>query len=266
MSNPRLPVALALIAAVAAGVVWGPDLVVRLAIVHSHPYALDRFYRQDVDWHACRETAPGIRVRCAEVTVPLDYSDPEGRTTTVAVARRPATDTDHRIGTLLIDTGDRGGSFDGVRKVVEGAPRVAARHDLVGVEPRAPVRTGAQDLDVVRSAVFEERISYLGWSGGGNLGAGYAQLFPRHVRRVVLDSATSAPGDRSVPISSDTPVLLIAGQPALHRQLTRSRLVTVSGAAQARARVYLHGGSRCVSKLVERYLIDGQLPATDATC
>ncbi len=46
----------------------------------------------------------------------------------------------------------------------------------------------AQDMDVIRSALGEQRISYLGWSYGTELGAVYAQLFPERVDRLVLDS------------------------------------------------------------------------------
>ncbi|TQS45594.1 alpha/beta fold hydrolase [Cryptosporangium phraense] len=231
MSNPRLPVAIALIAAVVAGVVWGPGLVVRLAIVRSHPYALDRFYRQDVDWHACRAESDDLGTRCAEVTVPLDYDRPPGRTTTVSVARRLATDTKHRVGTLLLDTGS---SLDGMSEVVDRAPTVAARHDLVAVDPRLSGRgLVVQDLDVLRSALLEERVSYLGWSSGGALGEAYARTYPRHVRRVVSDGAGR--------IAGDPPTLRVTGN-------------------------YLFDGNRCVAQFVQQYLVENQLPPRDAVC
>ncbi|GAA0246831.1 alpha/beta hydrolase [Cryptosporangium japonicum] len=253
-----------------AGVLWGPELVIRLAISGSHPFALDRFYRQDVTWHGCRADADDTTgrllddadARCTRITVPVNYDDPGGRTLTLAVARRLGTDTDHHLGTLVVATGDPDGSRDGVLAVLQGlepepargSPDVAARYDLVGVDarftgrstrlgcdwpggrgavgaapdrrafdtgvaaakdlagrcapatdllPYASTRTRARDLDVVRSALAVERVAYLGWSSGAYLGAVYAQLFPTHVRRVVLDSTVTSPpaggaGDRAV--------------------------------------------------------------------
>jgi pimeloyl-ACP methyl ester carboxylesterase len=46
----------------------------------------------------------------------------------------------------------------------------------------------ARDLEVIRAALGEPRLTYLGTSWGGYLGALYADLFPRRVRRMVLDS------------------------------------------------------------------------------
>jgi pimeloyl-ACP methyl ester carboxylesterase len=46
----------------------------------------------------------------------------------------------------------------------------------------------ARDLDVIRMALRERTISYLGYSYGTYLGAVYAQLFGRHADRVILDS------------------------------------------------------------------------------
>ncbi|MFE3636820.1 alpha/beta hydrolase [Streptomyces sp. NPDC059168] len=47
----------------------------------------------------------------------------------------------------------------------------------------------ARDLDVLRAALGEDRLTYLGASYGTYFGALYATLFPSHVRRMVLDSA-----------------------------------------------------------------------------
>ncbi|MGI8522876.1 MAG: alpha/beta hydrolase [Nocardioides sp.] len=47
----------------------------------------------------------------------------------------------------------------------------------------------ARDLDVLRSALGESTLTYLGASYGTELGATYAELFPRRVGRFVLDGA-----------------------------------------------------------------------------
>ncbi|MEV0523416.1 alpha/beta hydrolase [Streptomyces sp. NPDC050439] len=50
-------------------------------------------------------------------------------------------------------------------------------------------RNTARDMDVLRAALGERRISYYGVSYGTALGAVYTQLFPRRADRFVLDSA-----------------------------------------------------------------------------
>ncbi|MEU7913663.1 alpha/beta fold hydrolase [Microbispora bryophytorum] len=54
--------------------------------------------------------------------------------------------------------------------------------------PHATTANAARDMDVIRAALGEEKISYLGGSYAGMLGAVYAVLFPGRVDRFVLDS------------------------------------------------------------------------------
>ncbi|MFJ5261975.1 alpha/beta hydrolase [Streptomyces sp. NPDC088387] len=49
----------------------------------------------------------------------------------------------------------------------------------------------ARDLDVVRAALGEEKLTFMGSSYGTYFGALYATLFPSHVRRMVFDSAVN---------------------------------------------------------------------------
>lgn len=60
-----------------------------------------------------------------------------------------------------------------------------------GKDLLAHVGTGeaARDMDVMRSALGDSRLTYLGWSYGTYLGARYADLFPRRIRAMVLDGA-----------------------------------------------------------------------------
>lgn len=55
--------------------------------------------------------------------------------------------------------------------------------------PQLTTVNNARDLDQVRQALREPKISYLGYSYGTYLGANYGQLFPQHVDRMVLDSS-----------------------------------------------------------------------------
>ncbi|MFE3209584.1 alpha/beta hydrolase [Streptomyces niveus] len=49
----------------------------------------------------------------------------------------------------------------------------------------------ARDLDVLRAALGEKKLSFMGASYGTYFGALYASLFPSHVRRMVFDSAVN---------------------------------------------------------------------------
>jgi pimeloyl-ACP methyl ester carboxylesterase len=49
----------------------------------------------------------------------------------------------------------------------------------------------ARDLDVLRAALGEDRLTFVGASYGTYFGALYAAMFPTHVRRMVLDSAVN---------------------------------------------------------------------------
>ncbi len=73
---------------------------------------------------------------CARVRVPLDWSDPDGATTSVALVRVPATRPDRRIGSLLVNPGGPGGS--GIESVLAGGypPGAGRRFDIVGWDPR----------------------------------------------------------------------------------------------------------------------------------
>ncbi|WP_405577448.1 alpha/beta hydrolase [Streptomyces sp. NBC_01190] len=51
--------------------------------------------------------------------------------------------------------------------------------------------TMARDLDVIRAALGERRLNYLGVSYGTYLGAVYADLFPTHLRRMIADSVVN---------------------------------------------------------------------------
>jgi pimeloyl-ACP methyl ester carboxylesterase len=60
----------------------------------------------------------------------------------------------------------------------------------------------ARDMDLLRRAVGDSKLSYVGYSYGTYLGATYAKLFPRNVRALVLDGTlspawyTGSDGDR----------------------------------------------------------------------
>lgn len=196
-------------------------------------------------WGPC-ENGEGLpdRLVCAQLTVPVDWSKPDGPTFALAVAKLPAADPSRRIGPLLINPGGPGGS--GVNMVFGAeesfSPELIDRFDVVSFDPRGQARshpvtcdgdhvnaqsevlfpqnaaefqrlrqanqvlgqgcaelTGplighvdtasvARDMDALRAALGEARISYYGVSYGTMIGQQYAELFPRRIRAMVLDS------------------------------------------------------------------------------
>ncbi|MFI1379524.1 alpha/beta hydrolase [Embleya sp. NPDC020886] len=211
---------------------------------------LDRYLHQRLDWGSCvlgPDDASGRALeqagaRCADVTVPLDYANPRGRTITVAISRIKATDRRHRIGALLSNPGGPGGAGIGMTPELRTAMKeVGARYDVIGMDPRfvgrstpldcgwplgtnlfaagltrasferqvalqkdladrcragnaavlpfVSTRNTARDMDVIRAALGERKISYFGYSYGTYLGTVYTQMFPGRYDRIVLDGA-----------------------------------------------------------------------------
>jgi len=100
------------------------------------PSAASSAASYSVAWSACPGAAA---VQCGTLSVPLDWARPHGDQVSVAVARRPADDPNHRIGTLFFNPGGPG---DGAAGYVIGAEKffsadLRARFDLVGMDPRA---------------------------------------------------------------------------------------------------------------------------------
>jgi pimeloyl-ACP methyl ester carboxylesterase len=193
-----------------------------------------------ITWTHC---ADDETAQCGTLSVPIDWADPYSPRTAVSVARRPATDPAHRIGTLIVNPGGPGGS--GVDFVIGAesffSAKLRARFDMVGFDPRGvgrsgPVmcarslvdsapqplissragydamisynrrlaadcrrRTGAlfahvdtvsvvRDMDALRAALGDAKVTFYGASYGTLLGAQYADRYPARVRAVVLDS------------------------------------------------------------------------------
>ncbi|MGW5054272.1 alpha/beta hydrolase [Actinokineospora sp. NPDC004072] len=224
------------------------------------PPGLERFYGQPLTWKDCRPlshddlsraTFGNADARCAELTVPLDYAKPEGRTITIGVLRIPA--AGERRGSVVVNPGGPGVS--GMVAAVSLAPRftrtrLGESYDLVGFDPRGigvsepqircltdaeadadrlepaedtvaeveaenreyaakcaqrsggtdvlanmGTRDVVRDIDVLRSALGEEKLTYLGYSYGTRIGTAYAEAFTGNVRAMVLDGAVDPLAD-----------------------------------------------------------------------
>jgi len=192
-----------------------------------------------VAWSDC-----GAGFQCGTLQVPLDYTNPQGRKISLALMRKPATQTAVRIGSLLMNPGGPGESgIDFMRSDIRSLSNLNRRFDLVTWDPRGvagstPVgcvdgpqldaylaldsvlddaqekqaaiqadkdfaaacqrRNGdllpyldsastANDMDQIREAVGDEKLTYLGFSYGTFIGQWYAHLFPTRVRALSLD-------------------------------------------------------------------------------
>jgi pimeloyl-ACP methyl ester carboxylesterase len=202
---------------------------------------LARFYTQNLAWSDCGGD------QCAKLTVPIDYSHPNGATIRLALLKVAATNPAGRKGYLVVNPGGPGGSGVDYAKAADYIVSVPVRaaYDIVGFDPRgvgasSPIKCltdreldnflgtdpapdnkigeqhyadlskafadkckasggplvghvstieAAKDMDVLRAALGETKLDYLGKSYGTFLGATYADLFPTKVGRFVLDGA-----------------------------------------------------------------------------
>ncbi|WP_250007506.1 alpha/beta hydrolase [Actinoplanes sp. M2I2] len=93
-------------------------------------------------WRDCPEHPADPRVRCASLTLPVDWARPDGPTFELALAKRSAANPADRIGTLMFHPGGPGRS--GVDAVFDERyfnPEVLRRFDVVGFDPRGVGRS-----------------------------------------------------------------------------------------------------------------------------
>jgi len=201
-------------------------------------------------WSAC--TVSAVHMQCANLQVPLNYSDPAGRTITLALTEVPArAPASQQQGDLLVNPGGPGASGRALAaEVAQGlSPAVAADYNIIGFDPRGvgasvpalscdpgffsgvrpdyiPASAAAEqvlinraktyaadceqrfgwllpylttedvarDVDSIRAALHQAKISYFAFSYGTYLGEVYATMFPQRVRRMALDSIVGPQG------------------------------------------------------------------------
>jgi pimeloyl-ACP methyl ester carboxylesterase len=192
------------------------------------------------------------------LSVPVDYSKPDGDIAQLAMIRFKA--TGDKIGSLILNPGGPGESgVEAAASIVGTMPEsVRQRFDVVGFDPRgvgsstpavwcnsdadndrlradpqvdyspagvahiesetkdfvqrcvdkmgkdflANVGTAsvAKDLDAMRIALGDQKLTYLGYSYGTRIGSAYAEAYPQNVRAMILDGAVDPNAD---PIESD---------------------------------------------------------------
>ncbi len=121
------------------------------------PAELAGYYEQELAWEDC-----GAGMDCTDVTVPMDYDNPEGEDITIAVKRRGASGGEP-VGSLFLNPGGPGGSgVDLVEQVqVLFSPDLLDGYDVVGFDPRGVGSSTAvecvsdAELDRLRAEDFE---------------------------------------------------------------------------------------------------------------
>jgi pimeloyl-ACP methyl ester carboxylesterase len=212
-----------------------------------------------IQWTQCKAASSdsaGIPhgAECGLLSVPVDYSKPDGDVAQIAMIRFKA--TGHKIGSLVVNPGGPGES--GVEAAASMAPTLPSSvregFDLVGFDPRGVANSTpavwcnsdadndrlradptveytqegvdhiekenkefvqrcvdkmgmeflansgtanvAKDLDAIRAALGDEKLTYLGYSYGTRIGALYAEAYPDKVRAMILDGAVDPNADQ----------------------------------------------------------------------
>lgn len=93
---------------------------------------LARYYAQSLDWTRCSAG------QCAWLTVPLDYSQPDGTTIRLRISRTRAEAGAERLGSLLTNPGGPGAEGVSFGQYLAGAlsEDVTRRYDIVGFDTR----------------------------------------------------------------------------------------------------------------------------------
>jgi pimeloyl-ACP methyl ester carboxylesterase len=204
------------------------------------PTSLSAYYAQELQWQSCYEN-----YQCAELLVPIDYTNLSTGTFNISVLKYPTTNK-KKFGSLIVNPGGPGGSGVDYAYAAEYlfGPAILNAYDIVGFDPRGVSRSepiicltdkeldanyasdakpdnekefvqtqidskkfikqceeknehltsfstanAARDMDILRQAVGDKQLNYMGKSYGTFLGTLYAQFFPDKVGRMVLDGA-----------------------------------------------------------------------------
>jgi pimeloyl-ACP methyl ester carboxylesterase len=94
-------------------------------------HGLGRFYSQRVKWVPC-----GGGDSCANVWVPLDYTEPNGPAITLEAKRQPAADPSRKVGSLFINPGGPGVSGISYVSYANFDKAITDVYDVIGFDPR----------------------------------------------------------------------------------------------------------------------------------
>jgi pimeloyl-ACP methyl ester carboxylesterase len=212
-----------------------------------------------MQWTQCKaassdSTGVPAGAECGMLSVPVDYSKPDGEVAQIAMIRFKA--TGQKIGSLVVNPGGPGKS--GIEAAASMAPTLPSSvregFDLVGFDPRGVAKSTpavwcnsdadndrlradptveytqegvdhiekenkefvqrcvdkvgkeflansgtanvVKDLDAIRAALGDPKLTYLGYSYGTRIGSLYAEAHPDKVRAMILDGALDPNADQ----------------------------------------------------------------------
>ncbi|WP_158675652.1 alpha/beta hydrolase [Nocardia stercoris] len=142
------------------------------------PAGLERFYHQDITWGPCHDdTLDAAGADCGTVTVPLDYSKPDGRTLTLALSRIAAADPAKRRGVLLTNPGGPGGRGLTMNAAIASrlSQDVRDKYDLIGMDPRGIGRSDSVHCAIPLPTMwFSSGFDTLGFARDGAVAGAWA--------------------------------------------------------------------------------------------
>jgi pimeloyl-ACP methyl ester carboxylesterase len=106
-----------------------------------------------------------------------------GQSAPVRCLTGPQEDALDALDGVLDDPQEKQAAIQANRDFVAGCQQRSAR-----VLPFVDTVSAAKDMDLMRAALGDAKITYLGFSYGTFLGETYANLFPTHIRALALDS------------------------------------------------------------------------------
>lgn len=142
-------------------------------------------------------------IECGSLAVPTDHLTSAGPTTSLALFRRKATVGSSPRTLLLLPDREFGGN---ARELVEKSPLTLGitirGYDVISVAPRgsefSPMTTGNEhlvgtydnvnDLEAVRTALDEKKVSVIGWGTGATTGTAWLVQKPSSIDVAVFDS------------------------------------------------------------------------------
>ncbi|NYE36737.1 pimeloyl-ACP methyl ester carboxylesterase [Nocardioides cavernae] len=112
------------------------------SVTRAPDAGLTEAYAQRIDWQPCEADEDQD---CGFLTVPVDYSEPEGETIDLALLRVPASGA--RVGSLVVNPGGPGApgtSYASLSRQVFREPLLQG-YDIVGFDPRGTGRSAPVD-------------------------------------------------------------------------------------------------------------------------
>jgi pimeloyl-ACP methyl ester carboxylesterase len=97
------------------------------------------------------------------------------------------------VDSVFDDPQEKQAGIDADKNFASGCMQLSAQ-----VLPFVDTVSAARDMDQIRAALGDQKLTYLGFSYGTSLGENYAHLFPTHVRALALDGVvdpTLSPND-----------------------------------------------------------------------